>query len=87
MGGASEASPASAAMAMAMVAAGPNCDWMRSPGATDPSVPDGQAAKSSGRQTMRTPGRGFANCPSCVTSAKPGQSGKGGMVGQTVGAE
>ena len=68
-------------MVTVMVAAGPNCDWMRSSGATDPSVPDGQAAKSSGRQTMRPPGRGFANCPSCITSAKPDQSGKGGMVG------
>jgi hypothetical protein len=58
-------------MVTVMVAAGPNCDWMRSPGATDPSMPDGQAAKSSGRQTMRT--------PSCVSSAKPDQSGKGSI--------
>ncbi len=79
-------------MAMTVVAAGPNCDWMRSAGAAAPSMPvrqtaklrNRQAARLQGRQNMRRPGRGFARCPCWITSAKPGQCHKGGigMAGQ-----
>ncbi|AJD53025.1 hypothetical protein SAMN02744133_11486 [Thalassospira xiamenensis M-5 = DSM 17429] len=79
-------------MAMTVVAAGPNCDRIRSAGATAPSMPDRQTAKLRNRQAarlpdrqaMRRPGRGFARCPCSITSAKPGQCHKGGigMAGQ-----
>jgi hypothetical protein len=77
---------------MTVVAAGPNCDWIRSAGATAPSMPDRQTAKLRNRQAarlpdrqaMRRPGRGLARCPCSITSAKPGQCHKGGigMAGQ-----
>jgi hypothetical protein len=77
---------------MTVVAAGPNCDRIRSAGAAAPSISDRQtaklrnrqAARPPDRQTMRRPGRGFARCPCSITSAKPGQCHKGGigMAGQ-----